>query len=136
MKNIAIRENHLYNKTYRRGKNYVGKLVAVYVLKDYAANKIAKANPEKKYLNRVGISVSKKLGCAVVRNRAKRIVRAAYDTVKNELKTGNLIVISVRTAATKKKSTDVALELRTAFESLQMLADSKNTKTDNQGTTI
>ena len=136
MKNIAIRENHLYNKTYRRGKNYVGKLVAVYVLKDYAANKIAKANPEKKYLNRVGISVSKKLGGAVVRNRAKRIVRAAYDTVKNELKTGNLIVISVRTAATKKKSTDVALELRTAFESLQMLADSKNKKTDNQGTTI
>ena len=137
MKNVAIRENHLYNKTYRKGKNFVGKLVAVYVLKDYAAKKLANANPEKKFINRVGLSVSKKLGGAVVRNRAKRIVRAAYDTVKDELKTGNLIVISVRTAATNKKSTDVAIELRTAFESLQMLADSKNTKnTDNQGTTI
>jgi ribonuclease P protein component len=136
MKNVAIRENHLYNKTYKKGKNYVGKLVAVYVLKDLAASKLARANPEKKYLNRVGLSVSKKLGSAVVRNRAKRIVRAAYDTLKNELRTGNLIVISVRMAAIDKKSTDVALELREAFKSLQMLADNKNTKTDNQGITI
>ena len=135
MKNIAIRENHLYNKTYRKGKSYVGKLVAVYVLRDLAAGKLAKANPEKKFLNRVGLSVSKKLGSAVVRNRAKRIVRAAYDTVKDELKTGNLIVISVRMAATNKKSTDVAAELRNAFESLKLLAESKNIKTDNQGTT-
>ena len=79
--------------------------------------------------------MSKKLGSAVVRNRAKRIVRAAYDTVKDELKTGNLIVISVRMAATNKKSTDVAAELRNAFESLKLLAESKNNKTDNHGTT-
>jgi len=137
MKNVAIRENHLYNKAYRKGKSYVGKLVAVYVLKDRAADSIARANPEKKRLNRVGISVSKKLGGAVVRNRAKRIVRAAYDTVKNELYTGNLIVISVRTAATKKKSTDVAEELRRAFEYLSMLSSesASSTGTDKQGIT-
>ena len=121
MKNVAIRENHLYNKTYRKGKSYIGRLVAVYVLRDRAADKLAKSNPEKKYLNRLGISVSKKLGGAVVRNRAKRIVRAAYDTLKGELITGNLIVISVRTAATGKKSTDVAIELRRAFEAFSML---------------
>ena len=137
MKNVAIRENHLYNKAYRKGRSYVGKLVAVYVLKDRAADSIARANPEKKRLNRVGISVSKKLGGAVVRNRAKRIVRAAYDTVKNELYTGNLIVISVRTAATKKKSTDVAEELRRAFEYLSMLSSesASSTGTDRQGIT-
>ena len=121
MKNVAIREHHLYNKTYRKGKSYVGRLVAVYVLQDRAADRLARANPEKKYLNRLGISVSKKLGGAVVRNRAKRIVRAAYDTLKTELNTGNLIVISVRTAATGKKSTDVANELTRAFEALSML---------------
>ena len=128
MKNVAIRENHLYNKTYRKGKSYVGRLVAVYVLQDRAADRLAKANPEKKYLNRVGISVSKKLGGAVVRNRSKRIVRAAYDTLKSELSTGYLIVISVRTAATDKKSTDVAVELRRAFEALSMLNSSVESK--------
>ncbi len=123
MKDIAIRENHLYNKAYRKGKSYVGKYVAVYVLRDYAAERLARANPEKKQLNRVGLSVSKKLGGAVVRNRTKRILRAAYATVKNDLRTGNLIVISARVAAVKKKSTDIAVELKKAFCELQMFSD-------------
>ena len=52
MKNIAIKENHLYNKTFKRGKSYVGRSIAVYVLKDYAAERLARANPEKKQVNR------------------------------------------------------------------------------------
>ena len=131
MKNVAIRENHLYGKAYRKGKSFVGKLVAVYVLKDLAAKRLANANPEKKYVNRIGLSVSKKLGGAVVRNRAKRIVRAAYDTLKADVKTGYLVVISVRTAATNKKSTDVARELKKAFIALDMLTCA----TDDQGIT-
>ncbi len=128
MKSYAIREHHLYNKTFRKGKKYVGRLVAVYVLKDYAAPRLANANPEKKFFNRVGLSVSKKLGGAVVRNRAKRIVRAAYDTVKDELRVGYLIVISPRGAATDKKSTDVAIELRRAFDFLDMLVSASPKK--------
>ena len=134
MKNVAIRENHLYGKTFRKGRSYVGKLVAVYVLKDLAAARFAKENPQKKYINRIGLSVTKKLGGAVVRNRSKRIVRAAYDTLKADVKTGYLIVIGVRTAATKKKSTDVAIELKKAFAALNMLRDETG-KTDDQGIT-
>ena len=78
MKNIAIRENHLYNKAYRKGKSYVGRTVAVYVLRDLAADKLAKANPEKVRVNRVGLSVSKKVGGAVQRNRARRVIRRAF----------------------------------------------------------
>lgn len=122
MKNIAIRENHLYNKTYKRGKSYVGRYIAVYVLRDLAAKRLAKANPEKEFVNRVGLSVSKKIGGAVVRNRVKRIIRAGYDTHKAGLKTGFLIVISARSAAAKKKSTDIARELGEAFTALNMFA--------------
>jgi ribonuclease P protein component len=122
MKDIAIRENHLYNKAYKKGKSFVGRLVAVYVLRDLAAERLANANPQKKRLNRLGLSVSKKLGGAVVRNRAKRILRAGYAEVKDELKTGYLIVISARGAATKRKSTDIARELRYAFSQLQMFS--------------
>ena len=135
MKNVAIRENHLYGKAYRKGKSYVGRFVAVYVLKDYAAAKLAKANPQKKYINRVGLSVSKKLGGAVVRNRVKRIVRAAYDTVKSDLRTGNLIVISARVAATNQKSTDIAFELQTAFSALGLLNAECSVTANDQGIT-
>ena len=131
MKNIAIKENHLYNKAYKRGKSFVGKSIAVYVLKDYAAERLAKANPEKKQVNRLGLSVSKKLGGAVVRNRVKRIIRAAYDAQKAELKTGFLIVIGARGAATKKKSTDIERELVAAFHFLDMFsAKTENDKTN------
>ena len=30
MKNIAIKENHLYTKAYRNGKKFVGRYVVVY----------------------------------------------------------------------------------------------------------
>ena len=120
MKNIAIKENHLYQKTYRNGKRFVGSYVAVYVLKDYAAGRLRKEHPQKLRVNRLGLSVSKKLGGAVERNRAKRIIRAAYDPLRPRLRTGFLIVISARSAILGKKSTDVERELRAAFSKLEL----------------
>ena len=123
MKNLAIKDHHLYNKAYKKGRSYVGKLVTVYVLRDFTAEKLMRANPEKKYLNRVGLSVSKKLGGAVARNRAKRLIRAGYDSVKFNIRTGNLIVIGARGAILGKKSTQVAAELETAFRTLGLYAE-------------
>lgn len=123
MKNLAIKEHHLYNKAYKKGRSYVGKLVTVYVLRDFTAEKLMRANPEKKYLNRIGLSVSKKLGGAVARNRAKRLIRAGYDRVKPNIRTGNLIVIGARGAILGKKSTQVAVELETAFRTLGLYAE-------------
>lgn len=124
MKNIAIKENHLYQKAYTRGKRFVGKHVAIYVLKDYAAGRLMKANPEKCYVNRVGLSVSKKIGGAVVRNRTKRIIRAAYDTVKGDLRTGFLVVMSARVSAVGKKMPDIERDLRIGFSKLDMFVES------------
>ena len=124
MKNIAIKEHHLYNKAYKKGTSYIGRLVTVYVLKDYTAERLRRENPEKEYVNRIGLAVSKKLGGAVARNRAKRLIRAGFDVVKPNVKTGNLIVIGARGAILSKKSTQVALELERAFKSLGLYADS------------
>lgn len=138
MKNIAIKEHHLYNKTYNRGRSFVGKTVAVYVLRDLAAGKLRNAHPLKLYVNRLGLSVSKKLGGAVARNRAKRIIRAAFDAVKKDLKTGNLIVISARFGIKGKKSTDVENELRQAFSKLEMFvtdADKSSADSKQENTT-
>ena len=96
----------------------MGKLVTVYVLRDFTAEKLKRANPEKKYLNRVGLSVSKKLGGAVARNRAKRLIRAGFDVIKPNIRTGNLIVIGARGAILGRKSTQVAVELEAAFKAL------------------
>ena len=123
MKNIAVTENHLYNKAYTKGQRFFGRLVRVYVLRDLKAKKIMKANPEKEYINRLGISVSKKNGGAVVRNRIKRIIREGFRAIEREdvLKTGFLIIIAAKNEAAEAKSADIERELRYAFRKLDML---------------
>lgn len=126
MKYPAICEHHLYNKAYRQGKHFFGRYVCVYVLKDLKAKKLQKEHPQKIIVNRLGLSVSKKIGGAVERNRAKRIIRAAYSTVEGKLKVGNLIVISAKPEIGKKKSTDIAKELKYAFSKLDMYSAAEN----------
>ena len=103
MKNYAIKEHHLYNKAFRGGSRFVCKTVAVYVLRDYAAKRLMRANPEKKYLNRVGLSVGKKLGGAVVRNRVRRRLREVYRLNEAAFTPGWDIVVVARSRALEAK---------------------------------
>jgi ribonuclease P protein component len=123
MKHIAITENHLYSKAYAKGQKFVTRDTVVYILKDLRSEKLMKANPMKEYVNRVGLTVSKKLGGAVVRNRVKRILREGLRQTENDLnlKKGYLIVIVARTGAVEAKSDQIRRELTKAFYSLNMI---------------
>ena len=124
MKFPAIKEHHLYNKAYRSGKHFFGRYVCVYILKDLHANKLKKEHPQKIVVNRLGLSVSKKVGGAVKRSRAKRIIRAAYACYEESLKKGFLIVISAKPEIVGVKSTEVSRELKYAFKKLEMFNSS------------
>lgn len=115
----TIRENHLFSKAYSKGKKFVGRRVVVYLLPDYAASRLAKADPKKRRHNRIGITVTKKFGGAVERSRARRIIRAGLaEAEKTPIKQGFLIVIAARSSAANAKSGDIAADLRIAFEKL------------------
>lgn len=122
MKFKAICENHLYSKAYTKGKRAVTSALAVYVLPDYKAKALAKAHPQKKTVNRIGLTTSTKLGGAVVRSRARRIMREGLRLLEKErpLKVGFLIVIAARGHALSLKSTDIRDELDIAFTRLGM----------------
>ena len=122
MKFKAICENHLYSKAYTRGKRAVTSALAVYVLPDYQAKRLAKAHPQKRIMNRYGLTTSTKLGGAVIRSRCRRIMREALRAIEGEreLKTGFLVVIAARTAAVSLKSTDIKEQLDIALTKLGM----------------
>ena len=125
MKFRAIKENHLYSKAYSKGKRAVTSALAVYILPDYAAKRLAKAHPQKKVMNRIGLTTSTKLGGAVTRSRCRRIMREGLRALEKErpLKVGFLIVIAARSAAVNLKSTEIKRQLDSAFTKLGMYAE-------------
>ncbi|MBR5312782.1 MAG: ribonuclease P protein component [Clostridia bacterium] len=127
MKFYAITENHLYRKAYKNGKRASARSISVYVLRDRHAALLKKQNPEKKTLNRIGISASKKIGGAVQRNRAKRVIREAYRQIDKEtgIRTGYLIVIVPRTECTVLKMQDVKRDLHYALAKSELLVKSE-----------
>jgi ribonuclease P protein component len=125
MKYVSICENHLFAKAYSKGKRAVTSALAVYVLADYTAARLAKAHPQKRVVNRIGLTTSTKLGGAVIRSRCRRIMREGLSALEKEkeLKTGFLIVIAARSAAVNLKSTDIKRELESAFKKLGMFKE-------------
>lgn len=120
---MAISENHLYKKVYAKGTHAFCRHTVVYVLTDYHASRLARENPQKQRVNRVGLAVSKKLGCAVVRSRIRRIIRAAYARLEkeNDIRKGKLIVIVAKQSAAQVKSTDIYQDLVFAANKLGLI---------------
>ena len=120
MKYTTIKEHHLFAKTFQKGSRVSLRYLSVFVLTDYAASRLAKENPRKKPYNRFGVSVTKKIGGAVQRNRAKRLLRTAYRAIEPELKTGFLVVLTPREEILSAKEPAIEAELRRAFSKLDL----------------
>ena len=83
-------KNKDFQFIYKKGKSYANKYLVMYVLEN---------NTEE---NRLGISVSKKVGNSVVRHRITRLIRESYRLQESKFHNGYDIVIIARTAAKDK----------------------------------
>jgi ribonuclease P protein component len=100
----TLKQRHMFGKVYSKAVFRTSKGVVVYYLKNYDKKNTV-----------LGISVSKKRGNAVVRNRTRRIIKEAYRKLYGKLKKGYIIVIVARQACTTYKSTAVEKELSYIF---------------------
>jgi len=69
----SIKKNQDFKRVYSQGKYAADPMLVAYAL----ANGVG--------VNRLGITVSKKVGCAVVRNRVRRWVKESYRLLPNIL---------------------------------------------------
>lgn len=94
-KTISLTENRDFRRLYHRGRSMVHPCLVLY----YAHNRNG--------INRVGITTSKKIGKAVTRNRARRIIREAYRQLEPSLKPGWDMVLVARSRTPACKMGDI-----------------------------
>ena len=95
IKNVSLNKNKNFKYVYNRGKNVVSPILVTYVVK----NKLG--------INRIGITTSKKIGNAVERNRARRIIKVAYRNCYSQIKTGYDLVFVARNKTVKSNSNQI-----------------------------
>ena len=83
----SLRKNQQFQFVYKNGKSYANKYMVMYVKKNGLG------------INRLGISVSKKVGNSVVRHRVKRLIKESYRLHENIFNSGLDIVIVGRKSA-------------------------------------
>ena len=86
---VTLKENHEFRRLYQKGASAVSGCMVVYCRKNRLGH------------NRLGITVSVKLGHAVVRNRARRRLREGYRLNGGALKQGYDIILVARTRTVK-----------------------------------
>lgn len=100
MRYKTLKRNGEFHRAYSRGKSCVGGCLVTYAVKKRTGS------------FRVGITSSKKIGNAVARNRARRVIRAALAEVLPRPPRGYDVVFVARASTAKKKSWQVAQIMR------------------------
>ncbi len=91
--------NPLFSRVYREGRSKADDRIVMLQIENGLP------------YNRIGITVSKKIGNSVVRHRVKRIIKEAYRLHEHEFNSGYDIVMIARKTAETKKSTDMEVSI-------------------------
>ena len=108
-----IKLNRDFRRLYAKGESVAGGFVVVYALKT------------NRKINRVGFTVSKSLGNAVMRNRTKRLMRESYRLMEHRLNTGYDMIIVARNRAAGKTYEQISKDLSFALHSLGLVSEEK-----------
>ena len=88
----SLKSNLNFRKVYKNGKSRANKYLVMCVLKNTEMDDVPKRN-------RLGISVSKKVGNSVVRHRVKRLIKESYRLNEEMFNSGLDIVVIARDSA-------------------------------------
>lgn len=92
----SLKKYNDFQNVYKNGKSYANKYLVMYVYENRTD------------INRLGISVSKKVGNSIVRHRLTRLIRESVRLNSENLKIGYDIVIIARVALKGKRYAETA----------------------------
>ena len=106
---VTVKQNSDFRRIYRRGRSAVSGGVVVYCLKN------------RQGMSRLGVTVSTKLGHAVVRNKVRRRFREIYRLNEDKLLPGYDIVVVARMRAVHSRYADLDKQFLRLAKKLQLL---------------
>ena len=115
----SLKKNSDFQQVYRHGTSYANRYLVMYVL-------------ENQYMkNRLGISVSKKVGNSVVRHRVTRLIRESYRLNELLFKKSLDIVVIARPSAKEKSYQEIESALLHLAKKHQIADENKNEEISN-----
>ena len=106
----TVKENYEFRRIYAKGRSGVSPYLVVY------------CRPNRRKNNRLGVTVSAKLGHAVVRNRVRRRLREIFRLAQPEMKQGYDVILVARSRAvnaTYRELTEAYLRVCKKLELLE-----------------
>ena len=100
---VAMNRNYQFQRMYQKASSIPGKFVVLYHKKNRLAG------------NRLGITVSKKVGKAVHRNRVRRLIKENYRLMEEKLCQGYDLVIVARVRAKDANFYEIRASMQAGF---------------------
>ncbi|MGM9928783.1 MAG: ribonuclease P protein component [Bacillus sp. (in: firmicutes)] len=99
-KKLRIKKNEEFQHVFHRGQSFANRQFVIYMLPK-----------EGQEYFRIGLSVSKKIGNAVVRNQVKRYIRQSFLELEDQVQKGRDYVIIARKPASSMSFQEVKASL-------------------------
>jgi ribonuclease P protein component len=108
-----MKKNAEFKKVYSEGRYYVEKYIVMYAIKNSSD------------YNKVGYSVSKKVGKAVTRNRIKRLMKENYRLLENDTKKGFDIIFTARRGSSEADYENIRANMESVLNRARILKSMK-----------
>jgi ribonuclease P protein component len=97
----GLKKDSDFRKVYKHGKSFANRHLVMYILNNKSEN------------SRIGISVSKKVGKAIIRNKVRRRIKEAYRlNIDEKIKNGYDIVFIARVAIKDDDYSDIEKSMK------------------------
>ena len=113
-----LKKSSSFQRVYRAGKSYANRYLVLYVFH------VREGDP-KRPRGEVGFAAGKKLGCAVIRSRVKRLLRESYRLTRPELKENVALILVGRRQTVRAKRQEVERAFRALAKKAGILREEK-----------
>jgi len=117
-KDYRIKKNEEFQEVFKKGRSFANKQFVLYLLE----------KKEQEHF-RIGLSVSKKIGNAVLRNKIKRYIREVFHELKDQVKPNYDYIIIARKPVAEMTYHEVKNSLIHVLKVARILSNNNEMKT-------